>query len=151
RRPVLATQFGLGRLAGLSEWLESGVDATPNIYRLNGPGFWILPGGSPPANPLDLMQSGRLSAVIDQLSPLFDWIIGDSPPLLPLADSTIWSRLTDGLLVVTREGKTQKVALQSALEMIKKSNLLGFVLNSCTDQDQHDYYRRYSPTAKAAN
>lgn len=148
RRPVLASQFGLGRLAGLSEWLESGVDATPNIYRLNGPNFWIMPGGVPPANPLELMQSGKLSALINQLTTLFDWIIVDSPPLLPLADSTIWSRLSDGMLLVTREGKTQKGSLQRGLEMIKKSNLLGVVLNSCTDEDQEHYYRRYSPAAR---
>ena len=148
RRPVLAAQFGLGRLAGLSEWLESGIDTAPNIYRLNGPSFWIMPGGAPPANPLELMQTGRLSALIDQLTTLFDWIIVDSPPLLPLADSTIWSRLTDGMLLVTREGKTQKAPLQRSFETIKKSNLLGVVLNSCTDDDQEHYYRRYSPTTK---
>ena len=151
RRPVLAEQFGLGRLAGLSEWLESGGDLATNIYHLNGPGFWIMPGGAPPANPLELMQSGKLSALINQLTTLFDWIIVDSPPLLPLADTTIWNRLTDGTLLVTREGKTQKTPLQRGLEMIKKSNLLGVVLNSCTDQDQEHYYRRYSPTSKAAN
>jgi len=148
RRPVLADQFGLGRLAGLSEWLEGGGDIATNIYHLNGPGFWIMPGGAPPANPLELMQSGKLTALINQLTTLFDWIIVDSPPLLPLADSTIWSRLTDGMLLVTREGKTQKAPLQRGLEMIKKSSLLGVVLNSCTDQDQDNYYRRYSPAAK---
>jgi capsular exopolysaccharide synthesis family protein len=148
RRPVLAEQFGLGRLAGLSEWLETGVGTATNIYHLNGPGFWIMPGGTPPANPTELMQSGRLSALMNQMAALFDWIIVDSPPLLPLADSTIWNRLTDGILLVTREGKTQKAPLQRGLEMIRKSNLLGVVLNSCTDQDQDNYYRRYSPAAK---
>jgi capsular exopolysaccharide synthesis family protein len=102
RRPVLAGEFGLGKLAGLSEWLESGGAAT-NIYHLNGPGFWIMPGGTPPANPTELMQSGKLSALMNQMPTLFDWIIVDSPPLLPLADSTIWNRLTDGILLVTRE------------------------------------------------
>ena len=148
RRPVLAGQFGLGRLAGLSEWLESGVDTATNIYHLNAPGFWIMPGGAPPANSLELMQSGKLSALMNQMAPLFDWIIVDSPPLLPLADTTIWSRLTDGTILVTREGKTQKTQLQRGLEMIKKSNLLGVVLNSCTDEDQDNYYRRYSPATK---
>jgi capsular exopolysaccharide synthesis family protein len=148
RRPVLAGEFGLGKLAGLSEWLESGGGSATNIYHLNGPGFWIMPGGSPPANPTELMQSGKLSALMNQMTTMFDWIIVDSPPLLPLADSTIWNRLTDGILLVTREGKTQKAPLQRGLEMIKKSNLLGVVLNSCTDQDQDNYYRRYSPSAK---
>lgn len=148
RRPVLAEQLGLGRLAGLAEWLQSGAETASNIYHLHGPNMWIMPAGEPPAHPLELMQSGRLSALVTQLTTLFDWIIVDSPPLLPLADSTVWARLTDGTLLVTREGKTQKGPLQRGLEMIKKSDLLGVVLNSCSEEDQHNYYSRYSPSAK---
>lgn len=148
RRPVLAEQMGLGRLAGLAEWLQSGSQIASNIYHLHGPGLCIMPAGEPPANTLELMQSGRLSALVTQLTTLFDWIIVDSPPLLPLADSTVWTRLTDGTLLITREGKTQKGPLQRGLEMIKKSDLLGVVLNGCTDEDQDNYYRRYSPSPK---
>jgi Mrp family chromosome partitioning ATPase len=104
-----------------------------------------MPAGHPPANVLELMQSGRLSALIQQLKDSFDWIIVDSPPLLPLADTTVWARLTDGTLLVTRQGITQKGPLQRGLEMIKKSDLLGVVLNGCSDTDHEDYYRRYSP------
>jgi capsular exopolysaccharide synthesis family protein len=148
RRPVLAEQLGLGRLAGLAEWMQSGSETASNIYHLNGPDFCLMPAGEPPAHPLELMQSGRLSALITQLTTLFDWIIVDSPPLLPLADSTVWARLTDGTLLITRQGKTQKGPLQRGLEMIKKSDLLGVVLNGCTDEDQHNYYRRYAPSPK---
>lgn len=148
RRPTLANQLGLGRLAGLAEWLQSGLDQAANIYSLGGPGFWIMPAGEPPANPLELMQSGRLSKLMSQLATLFDWIVVDSPPLLPLADTTVWSRLTDGTLLVAREGKTEKKALERGIEAIKKSDLLGVVLNGCTDSDQsHYYYQRYSPQA----
>ena len=148
RRPTLASQLGLERLAGLAEWLQSGLDTASNIYSLGGPGFWIMPAGDPPANPIELMQSGRLSKLMSQLITLFDWIIVDSPPLLPLADTTVWSRLTDGTLLIAREGKTEKKALERGLETIKKSDLLGVVLNGCTNSD-HDnyYYHRYSPPA----
>ncbi len=146
RRPVLAEHFGLGRLAGLAEWLQGGLDTPSNIYQLGGPGFWIMPAGDPPANPLELMQSGRLSRLMEQLTSLFDWIIVDSPPLLPLADTTVWARLTDGTLLVTREGKTEKGSLQRGIEMIKKSDLLGVVLNGCSNPDQDSYYQRYSPS-----
>jgi protein-tyrosine kinase len=145
RRPVLSENLGLGTLAGLAEWLNSGNQAPSNIYRLAGLEFWIMPAGHPPANVLELMQSGRLSALIQQLKDSFDWIIVDSPPLLPLADTTVWARLTDGTLLVTRQGITQKGPLQRGLEMIKKSDLLGVVLNACSDTDHEDYYRRYSP------
>ena len=145
RRPTLADQLGLGRLAGLAEWLQGGLEKPSNIYRLEGPGFWIMPAGEPPANTLELMQSGRLTMLMGQLTSLFDWIIVDSPPLLPLADTTVWARLTDGTLLVAREGKTEKRPLERGLEIIKKSELLGVVLNGCSNTDHDSYYQRYSP------
>jgi capsular exopolysaccharide synthesis family protein len=147
RRPTLAQQFGLGRLAGLGEWLQSARQAVTNVYRLEGPDFWFMPAGNPPENPLELLQSGRLSYLMGQLSNLFDWIIVDSPPLLPLADTTVWSRVADGTLLVAREGKSEKKQLQRGLEALKKSDLLGVVLNGCAHPDHTSYYQRYSPTA----
>jgi capsular exopolysaccharide synthesis family protein len=149
RRPTLAQQFGLGRLAGLGEWLQSGRQTVSNVYRLEGPDFWFMPAGNPPENPLELLQSGRLSYLMRQLADLFDWIIVDSPPLLPLADTTVWSRVTDGTLLVAREGKSEKKQLQRGLEVLKKSDLLGVVLNGCVHPDHKSYYQRYSPTTKS--
>src|ERR1700723_2677702 len=145
RRPTLASQFGLGRLAGLGEWLQSGRQTVANVYRLEGPDFWFLPAGNPPENPLELLQSGRLSYLMGQFSNLFDWIIVDSPPLLPLADTTVWSRVTDGTLLVARGGKAEKKQLQRGLEALKKSDLLGVVLNGCIHPDHKSYYQRYAP------
>ena len=144
RRGTLAGQFSLGRLAGLGEWFQSGQQTISNIYHLGGPDFWFMPAGAQPENPLELMQSGRLSQLMTQLSTLFDWIIVDSPPLLPLADTTVWARLTDGTLLVTREGKTEKGPLQRGLEILKKSDLLGVVLNGCMTPEHSSYYY-YSP------
>jgi capsular exopolysaccharide synthesis family protein len=148
RRPTLAQQFGLGRLAGLGEWLQSGRQTVTNVYRLEGPDFWFMPAGNPPENPLELLQSGRLSYLMGQFSNLFDWIIVDSPPLLPLADTTVWARVTDGTLLVAREGKSEKKQLQRGLEALKKSDLLGVVLNGCIHPDHKSYYQRYLPTVK---
>jgi len=147
RRPSLAQQFGLGRLAGLGEWLQGDRKSLTNLYRLEGPGFWLMPAGDPPANPLELMQSGSLSQLMAQLTPLFDWILVDSPPLLPLADTTVWARVTEGTLLVAREGKTEKAMLQRGLELVKKSELLGVVLNG-THANHKSYYQRYAPSTK---
>jgi capsular exopolysaccharide synthesis family protein len=148
RRPTLAHQFGLGRLAGLADWLQSPERTPSNIYRLGGPGLWFLPAGTPPTNTLELMQSGRLSQLMKQLGIIFDWIVVDSPPLLPLADTTVWARLTDGTLLVAREGKSEKKQLQRGLEALKKSDLLGVVLNGCQRSDNKNYYQRYAPGTK---
>jgi capsular exopolysaccharide synthesis family protein len=143
RRPSLAAQFGFGKIPGLCEWL-SGQTETINIYRLEGLGLWILPAGSAPQNPLELMQSGKLAALMEQLEAWFDWIVIDSPPVLPLADASLWSRLADGVLLVTRKGTTEKQQLQRGLEVIEKSKLLGALVNSSANTAHSDYYKRYS-------
>jgi len=147
RRPSLAKQFGLGSIPGLSEWLQGEPRPIQHIYRLEGPNLWFLPAGRPPANPLELMQSGRLSELLNQLSGWFDWIIIDSPPILPLADTSVWARLADGILLVTREGTTKKRMLQRGLQALEQPKVLGAVVNSSANTDHSNYYQRYGPGA----
>ena len=144
RRPSLAQQFGLGKVPGLSELLQGEPARAMNIYQLEGLGFWILPAGSPPRNPLELMQSGKLSLLMDQLAGWFDWIVIDSPPVLPLADTSVWMRLADAVLLVTRPGKTAKRQLQRALEAVEQSKLLGALLNGSREAALSDYYGYYA-------
>jgi capsular exopolysaccharide synthesis family protein len=151
RRPVLASRFGLNRLPGLTEWLQGEPGPITSIYRLEGSGLWLLPAGRPAENPLELMQAGRLSGLMDELSVWFDWIIIDSPPVLPLADTSLWMRLADGILLVAREGVTQKRQLQRGLEILEQSKLLGMVLNSSSNSDHDNYYQRYGPSVPQAN
>jgi capsular exopolysaccharide synthesis family protein len=143
RRPTAADKFGLGRLTGLCDWLSGQVENI-NLYRLESLGFWILPAGSAPENPLELMQSGKMANLMLQLEAWFDWIVIDSPPVLPLADASIWSRMADGILLVTRRGITEKKQLQRGLEAIERSKLLGALVNSSSNAAHSDYYQRYT-------
>jgi Mrp family chromosome partitioning ATPase len=63
---------------------------------------------------LELLKSGKLSALTDQLKAWFDWIIVDSPPVLPLADTSVWMRLADGILLIARQGIVEKQQLQTS-------------------------------------
>jgi capsular exopolysaccharide synthesis family protein len=143
RRPNIAARFGLGQLPGLCEWLSGDTPAI-NLYRLENLGFWMLPAGTAPENPLELMQSGKLSPLMEQLEAWFDWIVIDSPPVLPLADTSLWSRLADGILLVTRKGITEKQQLKRGMEAIEKSKLLGALVNSSSNAAHSDYYQRYT-------
>lgn len=145
----MATQFGLGRVPGLSEWFH-GETRGNNIYRLEGLGLWVLPAGNAPENPLELMQSGKLPPLMDQLAAFFDWIVIDSPPVLPLGDTSIWARLADGILLVTRKGVTERQQLQRGLEALEQSKLLGALVNGSEDAAHSDYYQRYAPPASSA-
>jgi capsular exopolysaccharide synthesis family protein len=149
RRPTVASTFGLGRTPGLCEWL-SGQTKSINLYRLESLGLWVLPAGAAPQNALELMQSGKLSPLMNQLEAWFDWIVIDSPPILPLADASMWSRLADGVLLVTRKGKTEKRQLKRGLEALEKSKLLGALVNSSANAAHTDYYQRYSSPADQA-
>jgi capsular exopolysaccharide synthesis family protein len=133
RQPSLAQMFGLSRNPGLCEWLQGDGGPLTSIYYLQGPGFWILPAGDSSRNPLELLQLGRLPALMDQLATWFDWIVIDSPPVLPLADATIWMRLVDGILLVTRQGTTEKQKLRRGLDVLEPAKLIGTLLNCSTN------------------
>jgi capsular exopolysaccharide synthesis family protein len=143
RRPSLSQMFGIGRNPGLSEWLQGQISLTSSIYHLEDPGFWVLPAGNAPSDALELLQSGRLSALTDQLTAWFDWIVIDSPPVLPLADTSVWMRLADGILLIARQGTTEKRQLTKGLEAVDPKKLIGAVLNSSKHSSDNYYY--YSP------
>jgi len=148
RRPELARRFGFRRdLAGLSEVLRGERQLPDVVYKLQGSGLWFLPAGVTPENPIELMQSGRLQQLLEQLGTFFDWIIIDTPPVLPLADTPLWMKLADGVLLVTREGVCEKKQLARAVEAIDKSTMLGVVVNSCSRNDGKYYYSRYTAAA----
>jgi len=148
RRPTIAKKFGVGALLpGLSECLRGERQLSEVVYRLEGTGLSLLPAGMAPENPLELMQSGRLSEYLEQLGTIFDWIIIDTPPLFPLADTTFWMKLSDGVLFVVREGVTERKTLQRAVDAVDKGNLLGVVVNSCSSSENKYYYSRYSHDA----
>jgi capsular exopolysaccharide synthesis family protein len=149
RRPSLAPMFGLAPRPGICEWLREERELKDIVYFLEGPGVWFMPAGSSPSNPLELLQSGRISILMDKLAELFDWVIIDSPPVLPLADTSIWSRLCDGILLVARQGISEKRQLQRGVESIEPQKLIGAILNSSNSAPHSDYY--YSPRPGTAS
>jgi capsular exopolysaccharide synthesis family protein len=140
RRPSVARLFGLGKTPGLSEWLQGERSPMTSIYHLEDAGLWVLPAGNSPRNPLEAMQSGRLAGLMDQLTSWFDWVIIDSPPVLPLADTSVWMRMADGVFLVARQGTSEREHLKRGLEAIESSKLLGAILNCSAKSAQSDYY-----------
>lgn len=141
RRPSLSKMFGLSKKSGLCDWLRGERSLTGCIYHLDGPDFCVMPAGSAPSNPLELLQSGRLATLLEQLGEWFEWIIIDTPPVLPLADTSVWARVADGILLVARQGWTEKRKLRRGLESIEHRKLIGVLLNSSsTASGDSDYY-----------
>jgi capsular exopolysaccharide synthesis family protein len=143
RRPVIAERFGLSVLPGITEWVQGERTQLENIYRIKDSSLWIFPAGTPQENPLEVIQSRKLEAALEDVGHKFDWIIIDCPPALPLADTSVWMRTADGALLVIREGKSQKRQIRNGLEALDRSKLLGVVLNSSSNTEHQKYYQRY--------
>jgi capsular exopolysaccharide synthesis family protein len=149
RRPTVASRFGCDRsLPGLSECLRGEQQLSDVVCKLKGSGLWFLPAGSAPENPLELMQGGRLPQLLDRLGEFFDWIIIDTPPVVPVADTAFWMKLADGVLLVIREGVSEKKVVERALDAFDRATLLGVVVNSCSRSDHNSYYSRYGQAVR---
>ena len=142
--PCAPRMFGIGVTSGIPECVKDEGRQLTGIYRLEDTGVWILPAGETPINPLELLQSHQLQSVMERLTEYFDWIIIDSPPVLPLADTSIWMRMADGVLLVARQGTTEKRQLQKGLEALDQKKLLGAILNGSVASAYSGYYDRPS-------
>jgi len=150
RRPSLGQTLGLGDLPGLSQLLQTQPEYASNIYSLEATGLCVLLAGNIHANPFEFMAAGKLSLLVEALSQQFDWIVVDCPPLLPLADTSLWVRLAEAVILVARPGVTTKRQLQRTLEAIEQPKLLGAVLNSSTEAANNTYYHHYAARSTAS-
>src|SRR2546428_3376475 len=139
RGPVLSRLFGHNKFNGLTELLRQKEPPGKFLYRMAGLPLWILFAGTLREHPLQLLQSSRLPQLLNQFSESFDWILIDAPPLLPLADADLWTRLSDGALLVVREKRTPKKILHKTLESLGKADLLDLVLKESSGLVQNYY------------
>ena len=97
--------------------------------------------------PLEVLQSARMAELFNNLSNMFDWIVIDSPPMVPLADSSVWANIADGIMIVVRERFTQVEFLTKAMETVDSKKLLGVVMNETTVSESKYYpnYYQYTP------
>lgn len=138
----LARLLGTSRSPGLTGWWRSSDSVFNYIRRVSGIPLWFLAAGEPSTQAAEMLQSERMSDMLIQAASWFDWVIVDSPPFAPLADSAIWVSMTDATLVLVRVGKTPKKVLGKVLDSIDHRKLLGVVLNECNDRHLR-YYTQY--------
>ncbi len=128
RHPSLDSMLGAPAERGLGEWWTTQQPISSFIYRLDELRLWYLPAGSVEKT-MELLNSPRLVQVFAQLAGGFDWVIIDSPAILPFADANLWLRLADAMLLVVRAGVTPRKMIFQALDALDDPKLLGCVLN----------------------
>jgi polysaccharide biosynthesis transport protein len=132
---------------GLAECLEGGRNPLDFVRHLSPLEWYLLTAGIPRSNATELLQGQMLSVIVDQLAAHFDWMVIDSPPVIPLSDALSLKNHTDGCLLVVRAGRTSQDAVEDAIGLLGKQHVLGVILNGVKQLDlvkygYGDYYGR---------
>jgi protein-tyrosine kinase len=141
RAPRLHTALGAPSTPGLSDYLRGESDEYGIVQNSVANNLCFIPCGSKVSNPSELLLSDRMKALLDCVTPAFDWVILDSPPALPVHDASSLADLCDGVLFVVRAGETSHEAAKKASLEFREKNILGTVLNQVESTEaQGGYY-----------
>ncbi len=131
RCPSLARQFGLHPAPGLQEILSSSfLGDISNAVREPEPGLHVILGGNGKGDPLELLASYLMSALLRSLRISYDLIVLDTPPVLPVADGLVLAKQADTTLMVVRWEKTARTPARDAVQLLRASrtNIMGVVM-----------------------
>jgi polysaccharide biosynthesis transport protein len=134
RNPVLASVFQVHQERGLAALFSGDCELDHALIALDEvPNLTLLPGGRVDARSSEFTTSKKLRSLLETLRDRFQYVIVDSPPLLPYADSRVIAPLVDGIVLVARAGATTREALQRSLEIlnsVRAAPVLDVVLNA---------------------
>jgi tyrosine-protein kinase Etk/Wzc len=147
RRPILHSLFKMDNKKGLSNRLVGRISTDEAVHTTGVENLYLMPCGTIPPNPSELLGSKAMKSLIDELSLQFDMILFDSPPTAAVTDAVVLSSMVEGVVLLVKVGQShRKVALRSyALLKNVNSQVLGVLLN-CVQVDRlngADYYYQY--------
>jgi protein-tyrosine kinase len=145
RRARLHVPLGAPSAPGLTDYLRGETDEMSIIQHGSEGNLFLIPGGNEVTNPSELLLNGRLKKLLDRIAPVFDWVILDSPPCVPVADACILAEFCDGVLLVVKAGSTPSEVAQRACQELSGRNVVGIVLNAATQTTLYGstYYQPY--------
>ncbi|HKC00778.1 MAG TPA: polysaccharide biosynthesis tyrosine autokinase [Terriglobales bacterium] len=150
RRPSIHKTLGMGPRSGLSNVLTGSATLQQTIaISPILPNLFIMPAGTPPPNPAELLASSNMRDLIVELRELYDHIVIDTPPTLSVTDAVVLSPRADATILVIRSGQTTKPALRRARDILMQVNahVAGVLLNA-VDLTSPDYYYYYEYQGK---
>lgn len=147
RRPRVVTYLSMPDKVGLTNILSAQADFADVVQETRYDGVDLLACGPLPPNPSELLASDMTRRLLEDLRGEYDYVIIDSPPLLPVTDSALLARITDGALLVVRSHRTTGDQVVQAVDALEKAdaNLLGLVTvaNKPAKKGASGYYDSY--------
>ncbi len=149
RASRLHQTLGAPLTPGLSDYLRGDADEFAVIQNGLENNLCFIAGGNLVSNPSELLLGDRMKRLLEFVTPVFDWIILDTPPALPVHDASMLADLCDGVLFVVRAGRTDFEMAEKAASEFRDKNLLGVVLNCVEKGDSYGSYYYGYPSKEA--
>ncbi|HUO14437.1 MAG TPA: CpsD/CapB family tyrosine-protein kinase [Verrucomicrobiae bacterium] len=153
RGPRLHLVLGTTPGPGISDYLQGRSDELSILQHGPMENLFFIPSGTGIADPAELVANGRLKMLLQRLEPLFDWIIVDSPPAVPVSDASVLAKACDGVLMVVRSNATPFDAARKARQEFPEQALIGVVLNGLREEAapyERYYYEVYQKNGAGA-
>ena len=134
RQPTLASLFGLEFTSGLVDYLSEKGDISDLIEKTSINKLSLLASGKPPQNPAELLSSGRMKRLVDELADRYDdrIIIFDTPPASVASESLVLAQQVDAIVLVVREGSARREDIQKVVSVLGSEKIIGIVFNGQT-------------------
>ncbi|MEA2077637.1 MAG: polysaccharide biosynthesis tyrosine autokinase [Candidatus Marinimicrobia bacterium] len=149
RKPTIHKMFSTPKKPGLANMITKRSKMDESIFKTEIDNLYVMPAGSLPPNPSELLGSKAMKELFTQLRKQFDKVFFDAPPLMAVTDAALLGSLTDGVLLVARAGEAQKEVMVHLQQEMKNTqiNIAGTVLNDVnpknTSSGYYYYYQRY--------
>jgi capsular exopolysaccharide synthesis family protein len=146
----LHSALGTTSSPGLADYLLGESDEFSVMQRGPMENLFFIPCGRSVTHPAELIANGRMKMLLQRVETLFDWIIVDSPPSVPVSDASQLANFCDGVLMVVRSNTTPYDTAQKARQEFLGKTMVGVVLNGVSRQDSYSryYYEVYEKSAK---
>lgn len=145
RRPVLHSIFNLSRSKGISNYLVGKIELDEVIFKTDIDNLYVMPCGTLPPNPSELLGSKAMKHCINELKNRFDIVLFDSPPIMAVTDAAVLSSEVDGVVLVVKAGQTDRNAVIRSYEILRNipNHILGALLNVVNVEGVYGSYYYY--------
>ena len=155
RNPTVHKNFNLSNKVGLSSCISMGTALSDAVQKTSIEGLYALTGGVIPPNPSELLGSEQMKNVLQRAKEQYDYVLIDTPPVMPVTDALIVSRFVDGMILVIASAEIKVEMARDVKNQLQHAgaNILGVVLNKVRSE-HHGYgygYYYYYGSKEASN
>lgn len=155
RNPTVHKNFNLSNKVGLSSCISMGTALSDAVQKTSIEGLYALTGGVIPPNPSELLGSEQMKNVLQRAKEQYDYVLIDTPPVMPVADALVLGAMVDGVVLVIDSGEVKVDLARDVKKQLQQAgaNILGVVLNKVRSE-HHGYgygYYYYYGSKEASN